>query len=154
MNYYKLQGMKKIMGFLILFLPVITAFSQNNNENMLPRIKLTHESPENLYLQKSKNQKTTGLILLAGGTAMVIGGLIAFDKNWDRSGSYAATDISGFIAVGGIVADLVSIPFLISAHKNKKKAKSLMISFHEINSRYGKSNKTGPHTVLTLRAKF
>lgn len=79
------------------------------------------------YLQKSKNQNTAAWVLLISGTAMAIGGGIGFNNNYDES-SYTATDISGMIMVAGVVADLASIPFFISAGKNKRKAASL--SFH------------------------
>ncbi len=65
--------------------------------------------------------------MLGGGTIMAVGGLISFSHNY-YYGSNSATDISGFIALGGIVADIVSIPFFISSSKNKKKAAALAIS--------------------------
>jgi hypothetical protein len=69
---------------------------------------------------------------IGGGTAMIVGGAIAFSHNWDY-GSYTATDISGFVLLGGIVADIVvSIPFFVSAHKHKIRAARVAITSQKI----------------------
>ncbi len=47
---------------------------------------------------------------------MKVGGAIGFDDSWD-SGSNSATDTYGFLMLGGIVSDIVSIPFFISSAK-------------------------------------
>lgn len=83
------------------------------------------------YLDKSRNQKTTGFILLGGGVAMIAVGSALF------MGDLADTAISctylncssgsgmesGMVisAVGGLAA-LGSIPVFISSRKNARKA--------------------------------
>ena len=115
--YFKKIVLATTLSFLIL-----TAFTQTT-----PNSKFSKD----YYLQKSKNKKTVAWILLGGGTAMAVAGAIAFSDNWDK-GSNTATDISGFILLGGFVADIVSIPFFISAHKNKKRAVSIVFTNQKI----------------------
>ena len=114
--------MKKIIFSAIFLSIIIPSFSQVITDKQFSK---------NYYLQKSKNQKTVAWILLAGGTAMAVGGAISFSHNYDY-GSNSATDISGFLLLGGIVSDIVSIPFFISSSNNKKKAGAIAISNRQI----------------------
>lgn len=132
----KLSIMKKTVFSLTLLLFVIKSFSQ-----VLPSPSLKKD----YYLQKSKNQKKAGWILLTAGTIMVVGGAVAFDKS-RHSGSNSATDISGFIILAGIVSDIVSIPFFISASENK--AFPVAINCRRVQQKAFASN-TQP--TLTLR---
>lgn len=82
------------------------------------------------YLQKSKNQITTAWILLGTGTAMIIGGAATFESTWNDDSS-SATDAGGVVLLAGVIVDLVSIPFFISAGKNKRKVASFSLKFQE-----------------------
>ena len=115
--------MKKFILSTMLLSFTINSFSQ---------VEKAPKLSKEYYLQKSKNKKTAAWILLGGGTAMMVGGLIAFGNNWDNSDSYTATDISGFFAIGGFFADIVSIPFFVSAHKNKIRAARVAITGQKI----------------------
>lgn len=74
------------------------------------------------YLLKSRNQKTGAWILLGGGAALTLVGIVAFDRNFnvmsnDESGlGEAILTGVGIAAMGG------SIPLFASAAKNKKRA--------------------------------
>jgi len=105
--------MKKMFFFLTVSLFTLSSFSQTLNTTL----------SKDDYLLKSKNQNTTAWILLAGGTTMVIVGLANFSDSYDY-GSESSTDITGFVVLGGIVVDLISIPLFISSAKNKRKAAS------------------------------
>src|SRR5512146_2732795 len=63
--------MKKFILSITLLLFTINSFSQVEKAPRLSR---------DYYLQKSKNKKTTAWILLAGGTAMIVGGAIFYPK--------------------------------------------------------------------------
>ena len=76
------------------------------------------------YLQKSKNQKKTGLILLGGGTLMAVIGAVSFNNSYASSDNNT-TDASGFLFLGGLAADFISIPFFISSSNNAQKAATL-----------------------------
>lgn len=89
--------MKKTICIALLMVMIISAFAQQTD-----------------YLQKSKNQKTAGFILLGTGvTAFAIAapGNVSFD-------------ILPVLVIGGGMATLGSIPLFIASGKNKRKAKA------------------------------
>jgi len=71
------------------------------------------------YLQKSKTQKTIGWVALGAGTSLIAAGLITGSGKSDDLGDVFA---GGAYIVSGVVLDAVSIPFFVSASKNKKRA--------------------------------
>lgn len=76
------------------------------------------------YIQKSKNQRAAGWVLLGGGVLLSGVGLL-IGANSSATFSQAET---GVIIMGvGALAGLGSIPLMIMAHVNKNKAK-LMLS--------------------------
>ena len=109
--------MKKFLLALMLLLFIMKIFSQT---------EMHKEYTKSYYLKKSKNQKTVAWILFGGGTAMTIGGLISLSQSGDFG------NIGGPISLGGILADIVSIPFVSSAHKYKKLAASIAITNQKI----------------------
>ncbi len=72
------------------------------------------------YLDKSKNQRTAGFIILGAGTVLVGAGAI-------RSVNDLFTDneTGGYMMIGGAVLALLSIPEFISSRTNARKAASL-----------------------------
>ncbi|MCW3110612.1 MAG: hypothetical protein JWQ09_5118 [Segetibacter sp.] len=136
--------MKKIVFSLTLLLFVVKSFSQEPTSPALSK---------DYYLKKSKNQKTVAWILLAGGTVMAVGGAISFSHNYDY-GSNSATDISGFLLLGGIVSDIVSIPFFTSSSKNKRKAASIAISNQNIFLPRQNSFALKTQPTITLKIGF
>lgn len=84
------------------------------------------------YLKKSKNQKKAAFILLrSGGALFVIGLMVGLD---DIGGIFDPEDqenseLSDALIIGGVAVTAASIPFFISASKNKKKAASLSFKF-------------------------
>ena len=87
------------------------------------------------YLKKSKGHKTAAWILLGSGIGMTIGGLaINWGQTWDlhlswNSQSTSVNSNNGnkgmWLFYLGVGTTLTSIPFFISAHKNKKKGMGL-----------------------------
>jgi hypothetical protein len=77
-------------------------------------------------LQRSKNQKTAGWLLLAGGTTMAVTGIILFSKaDFWKSEDNGSADAGGFLLLGGVLADLGSIPLFISSATNARRAATL-----------------------------
>jgi hypothetical protein len=122
--------MKKIIVFTLLLTVSINSFSQQTK----PSLNLTKQS----YLKKSKKQRTAAWIMLGGGftlavtgfTVSVVNGLgdaFASSVTDDNSSSGSSIDAGSVVFTTGAVAMLGSIPFFITAHKNKKKAMSLSI---------------------------
>ena len=132
--------MKKMIFFSTVSLFTLSSFSQTLNPT------LTKDD----YLQKSKKQKTTGWILFIGGTTMaVIGGLV-FSDNFDY-GSDAETDASGYLVLGGVFVDLLSIPFFISSSKNARKAASISLETQKLSPLEYNNTIPKQQMALTLR---
>ncbi|MEO7961623.1 MAG: hypothetical protein ABIR19_08745 [Ginsengibacter sp.] len=80
-------------------------------------------------MKKAKSQRTIAWVLLGGGTALLFGGAVISVNTYGFSDRANAWD---YVAVTGLVADIVSIPFFISAHQNKKKAASVAFTNQKI----------------------
>lgn len=91
-----------------------------------PKMELTKQE----YLKKSKSQKTAGRILLGGGGILIGAGLLTNLSNGlgnlfvEESQKNSSGDI---FTVLGVISIAGSIPLLISAGKNKRKALSLSV---------------------------
>ena len=100
--------MKKIFLLGIILALSLQSFSQATRKDPLT---------SDYYLQKSKSQKTRGVVLLGiGVTTLAL-----------LSKGETDFDILPVLAIGGIAATVVSIPVLISASINKRKAMSLSV---------------------------
>jgi hypothetical protein len=111
--HVKLIVMKKITVCAMLIIFSAASFSQE-----------THPSPsltQNDYLKKSKRQKTTGLILLSGGVAVGVIGILASLNSNDIGILYLGTLVGG----GMVIA---SVPFFNASARNKEKAKNAFVS--------------------------
>ena len=106
--------MKKNILFFLLLTMSVTSFCQQTN----PAPTLIKQD----YLKKSRNQKTAAWCLLGGGVfAFGLGSIQPdFLKGAEKSGApQIMVMLTGMVSMG------VSVPFFISAAKNKKKAMSL-----------------------------
>lgn len=96
---------KNFLSFLLSFFITISFGQTTTNQ----------KDSKDHFLKKAKSQRTVAWVLLGGGTGLFFGGgLTAFGKSGPTAWDY--------VFVTGLVADIVSIPFFISAHHNKKKA--------------------------------
>lgn len=137
--------MKKIILLLTVALLTFKTFSQT--------IQPAHS--KNYYLQKSINQKTTAWVLLGGGTLMAVVGGISFSNNFDVLGSNSSNsgaDAGGFLFVGGVLADIASIPFFISAAHNRRRA--AMFVFNHQNNYMIVHNRTVLKTQPAISLKI
>lgn len=78
------------------------------------------------YLRKSKNQKTAAFILLGGGTALGLTGLLTGSKSetsFDEANTGALLGAAGILAVAG------SIPLFVASKRNKQKAATFTAAF-------------------------
>ncbi len=119
--------MKKIVFSLALLLFIVKSFSQ------------TLAFSKDRYLQKSKNQKTVGWVMLGGGVAMTtIGILIASGQTNDRLNDpfgvdpFSGNEGAAIVAVAGLASALGSIPFFISSAKNARKAAKISFNNQRI----------------------
>ena len=97
-----------------------------------------NEFARNFFLERSAKQSRAGLILLGTGTAFLVVGAAGFDSSWEH-GSAFQTDVFGFMILAGIVADLTSIPVLISAGVNKRRAMKITVFLNNLNGQYHQS---------------
>lgn len=107
----------------ILFLLLLLAFTRGS---MGQRLRDTTMSKA-FYLEKSKNLKKTGWILLAGGTTLMIAGAVVASQGDYLDPNDSQLNIGGALFVTGLVVDLVSIPIFIGSAKNARKAASLSL---------------------------
>ena len=124
--------MKKIIAFLTVTIIGISCFSQQADN--LQSIKKMD------YLQKSKNQKTAAWVLVGGGIAMTVTGMVIYQNAYNKAAeddpfgtlvSLAANvnPTGAVIATLGLLASTSSIPFFIASGKNKKKSRAISTGF-------------------------
>lgn len=77
---------------------------------------------------KSKNKRTVAWVLLGTGTAAIITGALIDNAHK----GYEETYTGGFLELGGALCTLTSIPFFISATKNKKREAALSLNSGKI----------------------
>lgn len=92
---------------------------------------------KNYYLHKSKNQKTTGYVLLGTGAALVATGLIIQEKSFKANGTFLNFDGLGY-QFAGVISMLSSIPFFAWSVKNKRKTIAITL----INKKYFTTNSS------------
>ena len=114
--------MKNLLILSFTMLLTISTFSQQKEQ-----VKLTKE----YYLDKSKHQKTTGLVFLGVGATMAVAGiLVGNNEGKSSSEMYGANfDAGAGLLITGIAAGLGSIPFFVSSSNNAGKA-AAMVEFH------------------------
>ena len=112
--------MKKIIVSLTVITIALNCFSQQVDSLQSVRMD---------YLKKSKNQKTTAWVLLGGGVALSVTGMVmysnAYKKAVDENPFYLGTNANptgAVIATVGILSSIGSIPLFIASGKNKKRA--------------------------------
>ena len=81
------------------------------------------------YLKKSKTQKKNAFIMLGGGAALFLTGIVIPKGELVHSSilgdDYKNDGIKGGLELTGIISMLGSIPLFIASSKNKKKAMSV-----------------------------
>lgn len=112
--------MKQIAFSIIILFIAAQSFSQTPTYSNLSK---------DYYLQKSKTQNKIGLIVLCTGLAIAAAGGIVYIIHEHNKDGWLDFDFTGaYIAAAGGAVSLASIPFFISASKNKKQAASLTLN--------------------------
>jgi hypothetical protein len=138
---FKNKLMKKIIVPVLLLILSTTSFGQQTN----PSQPVTRED----FLIKSKKQKTTGWVLLAGGTGLIGAGLLI-----GNSKESSFDDATFGVVLGGIgfLSVLGSIPAFIASGKTKRKGMSL--SFKNETVPYIQKTGFVRHSVPSLTLKI
>ena len=103
--------MKEVMISFIIILMSVNSFCQQSNS-------VGQQTRED-YLKKSKNQKTTACVLLAGGVVALGAGLVLSTREEASFGTAATGVLLGGI---GLASAIVSIPLFNASARNKGKA--------------------------------
>lgn len=139
--------MKNILLLLsILSLPTIS-FCQVKGDPLFTK---------DYYNTKSKNQKTIAWALLGGGTAIAVTGMILGNQE-DEPGDLgygSSFDAGMWLFGGGIIADLVSIPFFISSSNNARRAASIGLSIKKVNYGVGYHQNVKAKAAIRLSVTF
>ena len=112
---------------------------------------------KNSYLQKSKNQRTAGFIILGTGFAVDIIALSTFPKDYgilNTPDQNRQATTSAWIFLAGTATMLASIPFFATAHANKKKALRLAINIQELPLLKSNNLLITNYPALTLKLKL
>jgi hypothetical protein len=113
--------MKQATVFFLVLTLAFSGFSQQNE----PSPTFTKQD----YMHKSKKQKTVAWVLLGGGAASVLTGIIIPKGDVVREGAwgndYENDGIKSTFGVTGFLCMIGSIPFFIASKKNYKRAMSV-----------------------------
>jgi hypothetical protein len=119
--------MKKVLASLTLLIIGMSCLCQQADS--LQSIKTD-------YLRKSKNQKTAAWVLLGGGIALTVTGMIIYSNAYttavENDPWYFGTDANptgAVMATVGILSSLGSIPLFIASGKNKKRGMAISTGF-------------------------
>ena len=93
--------MKKLLLIISVMLLCMNSYAQ---EQPAPAQSMTKQD----YIQKSKNQKTTAWIMLGGGTAMAVGGMV-----WVVNNLFEPDQGESVVFFMGLGAMIGSIPCLL-----------------------------------------
>ena len=105
---------------MLIVMPMLLHAQQTQKTNGLSRDQ---------YMQRSKSQSKTGLIILGSGVVLGTIGYITFSQNFDlSSGNSGAADAGGFMFLAGTAAVLTSVGFFIASAVNRGKANSMTLN--------------------------
>lgn len=116
--------MKKLIVLLTLLFLATASFSQSRTDTTFSK---------DYFLKKSRTQKHIGWGLLVGGTALAVIGAVNSDGS-DPNNNFGPgdpndndIDTEDLLIIGGVVADLTGVAFLVGSAKNKRKAAALSL---------------------------
>lgn len=107
--------MKRALISLLVFLCSIAANGQ----------QLTKQD----YLRKSKNQKTMAWILTAGGSALVLGGVISYASE-SSSSFFPGKTVGTVLMACGVPAVAGGVVLFSASKRNERKANEMSMAFH------------------------
>lgn len=122
--------MKKLLVWLTLLVYATTSFGQGITDTV---------PTKTYYLDMSQRQRTTGLALLGGGTALIITALLVGDDRHTDANTAAINfdfapdeDGSMWLFIPGVIASVASVPFFVRASKHSRKAAAITLTEQRI----------------------
>lgn len=118
--------MKNTLLFLLLILS-FKLFSQENDKQKVV---------SNIYYEKYKKQKKNATILsVTGGVLLFTGIIISQQKSESANLVFSKSEVTGYsIATLGVFSIISSIPFYVSAEKNRKKSITISPNLNSFNT--------------------
>lgn len=114
--------MKKLWVLFSLLFFTVASFSQSRTDTTFSK---------DYFLKKSRTQKHIGWGLLVGGTVLAVIGAVNSDGS-DPNNNFGPgdpndndIDTEDILIIGGVVADLTGVVFLVGSARNKRKAAAL-----------------------------
>lgn len=104
------------------------------------------------YLERSKRQKRTALILLGTGVALIGTGIAIAYANDDDAIKAGVSLV--LISGPGLITSLISIPFFIASARSKRKAEEISSSIELLQSPLAMQNGIGYRTYPGLKLKL
>ena len=144
--------MRKTSLVLLLAAFCMSFYAQTNDSTYRYTLK-------NEYLRKSRNQRTTGFILLGAGAILTITGVVMVNNGNDdilNPGNWVDTGAGAGIATIGILSTATSIPFFIMSASNNKKAKKMSagVSFEKLMNNKVRVSYPEYFPAVTARLSF
>jgi MFS-type transporter involved in bile tolerance (Atg22 family) len=124
---------------------------------------LSQSIEKNIYLQKSKNQKTTAWVLAGTGSGLFIAGVIVGLSNASKDVIDIYTlqvpekrdeTLQNTLVITGGAVLLSSIPFFISSRTNKKKAISVTILTQPFHLLKNSQMLTANYPALSMKIRL
>jgi hypothetical protein len=144
--------MRNLLLILLLTCFFETSFAQNLAGDSSKII-----SKETLLLKRKNQKKAANILLISGGSLMLISGVVAIGE----TAEYVLTEgenednifkTSSALFTVGLLASVASIPFYISAGKNKRKAATL--SFQQQKIPYLQNNTVASSMIPAVSLKI
>ena len=137
-----------IMGFAF-FILTSNGYGQVN----APELQLSKDA----YLKKSKAQKQTAWTLLGVGTASIgAGWLLATSLSGSPERDFEEGYYGALLFTGGVLVDLVSIPFFTASTRNKGRAMQAVTSvkMEDVPSWSGGAVRQSNVPTLAIQVRF
>ena len=147
--------MRNLVCTMVLLLVTVNIFGQKSGS----QISFSKQD----YLEKSKNQKKTGTILLISGAVLIATAFIIPRGEIVEGGTcigpycdykYKNDAIKSVFGVAGVASALGSIPFFILSKKNKQRSVSLNLNVRDAFQLSGAIAATTLFPGLQLKINF
>lgn len=141
----------------LLLILLLTCFFETSFAQSLAGDSSKIISKETLLLKRKKQKKVANVLLISGGSLMLISGIVAIGETAELvyTGGENEENIfkaSAAVFTAGLLVSAASIPFYISAGKNKRKAAAL--SFKQLKIPYLQNNTVAGSMIPAISIKI
>jgi hypothetical protein len=129
---FEISSMKNLLVSMLMLLSTPVVFCQRIDSTSIAKLTPEQRQEVTTLLTEAKNARNAGLgFTIGGGAAMLIGGIIfgvtmANDDWFDGKEPDYTPGTTLFVI--GAVAEIVSIPFYVTAHSRGAKARAIIFA--------------------------